>query len=152
MEAFMSTLPEPMQINGTFVFVLVTLIVLFLLVKKFYVDAYTNIMEKRHDIIDGAERKYMDVEVLYSEKMDYFEKELKKARANAGALRERLVAEARSEKEMIVTGARKQALDQKEKTVTELSEVMNTEKAAAANYVDNLAQQIAEQMLGRGVS
>ena len=113
MEAFMSTLPEPMQINGTFVFVLVTLIVLFLLVKKFYVDAYTNIMEKRHDIIDGAERKYMDVEVLYSEKMDYFEKELKKARANAGALRERLVAEARSEKEMIVTGARKQALDQK---------------------------------------
>ena len=152
MEQFMLTLPEPMRINSTFLFVLVVFIVLVVLLKRFYVDSYAGIMEKRQDIIEGAERKLKDVEALYVEKLAFFEAELKNARINANALRERLVGEARKERESIVTRARSRVQEQKARMEKETMEVIEKEKAAAGVLVNSLAEQIAESLVGRKIS
>ena len=149
MEQFMLTLPAPMRINSTFLFVLAVFIVLFFLLKRFYVDSYAGVMEKRQDIIEGAERKLKDVEALYVEKLAFFEAELKNARMNANALRERLVGDARKERESIVASARISAKEQRERVDTEALELIETEKAAAGALVNNLARQIAESLVGR---
>jgi len=152
MEQFMLTLPEPMRINSTFLFVLVVFIVLVVLLKRFYVDSYAGIMEKRQDIIEGAERKLKDVEALYVEKLAFFESELKSARMNANALRERLVGEARKERESIVTRARSRVQEQKARMEKETMGVIEKEKAAAGVLVNSLAEQIAESLVGRKIS
>ncbi|RLE18054.1 MAG: hypothetical protein DRJ14_04810 [Acidobacteria bacterium] len=152
MEQFMLTLPGPMRINSTFLFVLAVFIVLFVLLKRFYVDSYSDVMEKRQDIIEGAERKLKDVEALYVEKLAFFESELKNARMNANALRERLVGEALKERETVVSRARASAREQKARMEKETMEVIETEKAAAGAFVNNLAEQIAESLVGRKIS
>ncbi len=152
MEQFMLTLPGPMRINSTFLFVLAVFIVLFVLLKRFYVDSYSDVMEKRQDIIEGAERKLKDVEALYVEKLAFFESELKNARMNANALRERLVGEALKERETVVSRARASAKEQKARMEKETMEVIETEKAAAGAFVNNLAEQIAESLVGRKIS
>lgn len=152
MEQFMLTLPEPMRINSTFLFVLVMFILLVVLLKRFYVDSYAGVMEKRQDIIEGAERKLKDVEALYVEKLAFFESELKSARMNANALRERLVSEARKERESIVTRARASVQEQKAHMEKETLAVIETEKAAAGAFVNGLAEQIAESLVGRKIS
>ncbi|NOY22642.1 MAG: hypothetical protein GXO70_03900 [Acidobacteria bacterium] len=152
MEQFMLTLPEPMRINSTFLFVLAVFIVLFVLLKRFYVDSYEDVMEKRQDIIEGAERKLNDVEALYVEKLAFFESELKNARMNANALRERLVGEARKERESIVDHARAGTQEQKAHIEKETLEVIEKEKAAADTFVNDLAEQIAESLVGRKIS
>jgi F-type H+-transporting ATPase subunit b len=151
MEQFMLTLPEPMRINSTFLFVLVVFIVLVVLLKRFYVDSYAGVMEKRQDIIEGAERKLKDVEALYVEKLAFFEAELKNARMNANALRERLVGEARKERESIVTRARSRVQERKARMEKETMEVIEKEKAAAGLLVNSLAEQIAESLVGRKI-
>jgi len=148
----MLTLPGPMRINSTFLFVLAVFIVLFVLLKRFYVDSYSDVMEKRQDIIEGAERKLKDVEALYVEKLAFFESELKNARMNANALRERLVGEALKERETVVSRARASAREQKARMEKETMEVIETEKAAAGAFVNNLAEQIAESLVGRKIS
>lgn len=152
MEQFMLTLPEPMRINSTFLFVLIVFIILFVLLRRFYVDSYAGVMEKRQDIIEDAERKLKDVEALYVEKLDFFESELKTARINANALRERLVGDARKERESIVDHARASTQEQKSRMEKEIREVIETEKAAAGAFVNNLAEQIAESLVGRKIS
>lgn len=152
MEQFMLTLPEPMRINSTFLFVLAVFILLIVLLKRFYVDSYAGIMEKRQDIIEGAERKLKDVEALYVEKLAFFESELKNARMNANALRERLVSEARKERESIVTRARAGVQEQKARMEKETLAVIETEKTAAGAFVNGLAEQIAESLVGRKIS
>jgi len=151
MEQFMLTLPEPMRINSTFLFVLVVFILLVVLLKRFYVDSYAGVMEKRQDIIEGAERKLKDVEALYVEKLAFFEAELKNARMNANALRERLVGEARKERESIVTRARSRVQEQKAQMEKDTVEVIEKEKAAAGLLVNSLADQIAESLVGRKI-
>ncbi len=151
MEQFMLTLPEPMRINSTFLFVLVVFILLVVLLKRFYVDSYAGVMEKRQDIIEGAERKLKDVEALYVEKLAFFEAELKNARMNANALRERLVGEARKERESIVTRARSRVQEQKAQMEKDTVEVIEKEKAAAGLLVNSLAEQIAESLVGRKI-
>ncbi|PJB77134.1 MAG: hypothetical protein CO090_09330 [Acidobacteria bacterium CG_4_9_14_3_um_filter_49_7] len=152
MEQFMLTLPEPMRINSTFLFVLVVFIVLVVLLKRFYVDSYAGVMEKRQDIIEGAERKLKDVEALYVEKLAFFEAELKNARMNANTLRERLVGDARKERESIVTRARSRVQEQKARMEKETLEVIEKEKAAAGVLVKSLAERIAESLVGRKIS
>ena len=152
MEQFMLTLPEPMRINSTFLFVLVVFILLFILLKRFYVDSYSDVMEKRQDIIEGAERKLKDVEALYVEKLAFFELELKNARMNANALRERFVGDARKERDSIVSHARASTQEQKERMEKETLEVIELEKVAAGAYVNKLAEQIAESLVGRKIS
>jgi len=148
----MLTLPEPMRINSTFLFVLVVFIVLVVLLKRFYVDSYAGVMEKRQDIIEGAERKLKDVEALYVEKLAFFEAELKNARMNANTLRERLVGDARKERESIVTRARSRVQEQKARMEKETLEVIEKEKAAAGVLVKSLAERIAESLVGRKIS
>ena len=152
MEQFMLTLPEPMRINSTFLFVLVVFIVLVVLLKRFYVDSYAGVMEKRQDIIEGAERKLKDVEALYVEKLAFFEAELKNARMNANTLRERQVGDARKERESIVTRARSRVQEQKARMEKETLEVIEKEKAAAGVLVKSLAERIAESLVGRKIS
>ena len=152
MEQLMLTLPEPMRINSTFLFVLAVFIVLFFLLKRFYVDSYAGVMEKRQDIIEGAERKFKDVEALYVEKLTFFESELKNARKNANALRERLVGEARKERESIVTRARESVQEQKVHVEMETRKSIEAEKAVAGSFVSSLAKQIAESLVGRKIS
>ncbi len=152
MEQFMLSLPGPMRINSTFLFVLIVFIVLFVLLKRFYVDSYSDVMEKRQDIIEGAERKLKDVEALYVEKLAFFESELKNARVNANALRERLVGEARREREVIVVHARSSAGEKKAQVEKEVLEIIEKEKVAAGAFVNNLAERIAESLVGRKIS
>jgi len=125
---------------------------LVVLLKRFYVDSYAGVMEKRQDIIEGAERKLKDVEALYVEKLAFFEAELKNARMNANTLRERLVGDARKERESIVTRARSRVQEQKARMEKETLEVIEKEKAAAGVLVKSLAERIAESLVGRKIS
>ncbi len=152
MEQFMLSLPEPMRINSTFLFVLAVFVILFFLLKRFYVDSYAGVMEKRQDIIEGAERKLKDVEALYVEKLAFFEAELRNARINANALRERLVGEARKERDSIVSHAREGIQKKKSKVEAEIRKEIDEEKASAAGLVDGLALRIAESLVGRKIS
>ena len=152
MEQFMLSLPEPMRINSTFLFVLAVFIVLFFLLKRFYVDSYAGVMEKRQDIIEGAERKLKDVEALYVEKLAFFETELRNARINANALRERLVGEARKDRDLILKNARSGVQEKKAAVEQEIRQEVDAEKAVAAGMVDMLARRIAESLLGRKMS
>ena len=152
MDAFLSMLPEPMRINGSFLYILFLFGFLFFLMKRFYVKLYAAVLEQREDTIEGAERKLNDVETLYLEKMSYIEAELKKARISANELRERLVVEARTERENLVSQARLSSQERKERTVEEVGQLMDQEKRAVSAYVDGLAEQITQQLLGRELS
>jgi len=149
MDQLMQTLPEPMQINGTFLYILVLFLCLFFILKKFYVESYAEVLERREDILEGAERKFHDVNTLFEEKTAHLEQELDRARANAAAVRERLVAEARAEREAMVSQARTLAQEQKAHREAELAEALNAEKQAAGGLVEELAARLSEQLVGR---
>ena len=148
----MKTLPEPMQINVTFVIVFSVFITLFWILKKFYVDVYAKVIGERENIIDGAEKRYNDVETTYREKLDYFEEELSKARKNAYALRERFIGDAESEKMKIISRARLQTKESAEKKDAEISEIIDNEKKLMDSHINSLAENIAEKLLGRKLS
>lgn len=152
MDAFLSMLPEPMRINGSFLYILFLFGFLFLLLKRFYVKSYAGVLEARERKIEGAEQKMNDAEAQYVEKLSHIEVELKKARVNAGELREKLVAEARAEREGIVSQARMDSQEQKERTVEQVEQAMQQERQAVSAYVDGLAAQVAQQLLGRKLS
>jgi len=152
MEEFMKTLPGPMQINQTFVLVFLLFITLYWLLRKFFVEDYSRVIEERNDIIEGAERKYSDAEVLFKEKLEYIEKEIAKARKNANSLRDRLVADAVAEKDRVVTGAKNSAKELVEKYELQLAKEIEEEKKKVEPYINNLANDIAQKMLGRKIS
>lgn len=149
MDQFMSLLPEPMQLNGTFLYILLIFLLLFFLLKKFYVDRYAEVLYRREDIIEGAQRKYSDVETLYASKLEEIEKQLKQARANANSLRERLISEARGEKDQLVSRARSSAQEQRDRAADQVAQTVEEQKQVLRSHVDELAADIAARLLNR---
>ncbi len=152
MDQFMSMLPEPMQLNSTFLYVLILFLLLFFLLRKFYVDRYAEVLYQREDFIEGAERKFSDVETLYARKLEEIERQLKQARANANSLRDRLISEARSEKDQLVSRARASSQEQRDRAADELAETVEEQKNMLRAHVDELAHQIAGRLLNRELS
>lgn len=152
MDQFMSMLPEPMQLNSTFLYVMILFLLLFFLLRKFYVDRYAEVLYQREDLIEGAQRKFNDVEALYARKLEEIETQLKQARANANSLRDRLISEARSEKDQLVGRARSGAQEQRERAAGELAETVEEQKEILRTHVDELAQRIAVGLLNRELS
>ncbi len=141
-----------MQLNSTFLYVMILFLLLFLLLRKFYVDRYAEVLYQREDLIEGAQRKFNDVEALYERKLEEIETQLKQARANANALRDRLISEARNEKDQLVGRARSGAQEQRERAAGELTETVEEQKEILRTHVDALAQQIASGLLNRELS
>jgi len=151
MEEFMRTLPEPMQINLTFVFIFLLFVTLYWLLRKFFVEDYSRVIEERSDIIENAERKFSDAEILFIEKLEYIDAEIAKARKNANMLRDRLVADAVVEKDRVVFGARSNAKESVEKFDLKLAEDIDDEKKKVKPQIDTLVDSIVFKMLGRNI-
>ncbi|BBB32522.1 F-type H+-transporting ATPase subunit b [Thermotomaculum hydrothermale] len=149
MESFMKTLPGPMQINESIIVIAVIFILLYLILKKFYIKPYLFILEERENRIVGAENRFKEVEDYYREKIKQYEDEIKKARVNANALREKLVNEAKKEREKIVNTAKMQAHEVIEKSARELDSALKKELKEAENYVEVIAKMIVEKIIGR---
>ncbi len=145
----MKTLPGPMQINESIVVIAILFLVLYFLLKKFYVKPYLSIIEEREGIIVGAENRFKEVEDYYREKMKQYEEEIKKARINANAVREKLINEAKKEREKIVNTAKMQTQEVIEKSHREIENSLQQELKKAENYIDTIAKMIVEKILGR---
>ncbi len=145
----MKTLPEPMQINETLIYIAVIFIVLYFILKKFYVNPFWNILSERERKIEGAENRFKEVEDYYREKMMQYEEEIRKARINANSLREKLIEEAKKEREAIVNTAKLNSRETVEKTENEIKKTLEEQLEEAKKYTETLSKLIAEKILGR---
>lgn len=145
----MKTLPEPMQINESFLIIFILFIILYLILKKFYVKPYLLVMEEREEKIKGALNRLKEVENHFREKELQYEKELQEARKKALALREKLLEEGKEEREKIVSSAKEYSKDIIEKTGKELEEAYSKELKNAEKHVEHIAKLIVKKILGR---
>lgn len=151
MEEFMKTLPAPMQINQTFILVFLLFITLYWLLRKFFVEDYSRVIDDRNDIIEGAERKHNDSEILFKEKLEYIDGEITKARKNANILRDRLVSDAVLEKDRVVLNAKSSAKELVEKYELKLMEEIATEKEKVGAQIESIANEIVTKLIGRNI-
>ena len=145
----MKTLPGPMQINDSFIIIAVLFLLLYFLLKRFYVKPYLFIIEEREDRISGAENRFKEVEDHYREKMGQYEEEIKKARINANVLREKIIEDAKREREKIVNTAQLQAQEIIVKSSQEIETSLKSELREAEKYVGSIAKIIVEKIIGR---
>ncbi len=145
----MKTLPGPMQINESLIIIAVIFIVLYFLLKKFYVKPYQFIIEERENKIKGAANRLKEVEDYYREKMTQYDEEIRKARINANALREKLIEEAKKERDHIVNTARLQAKEIVAKSSNEIEKSLKQELKEADKYVEQIAKIIVKKIIGR---
>ena len=141
----MSILPDPTQMALNMVPFLVAILGMYFIILKPLI-AY---LEERDSAIAGGLAEAEEIETRISEKMEAYEIELGKARAEVATLRNDQRAEAQQAYDGVLAEARSAA----EAEVDEAIAQIEATRSAAAQTLEasstELAQQVASQVLGR---
>ena len=139
------------DIDATFLVQLVLFVGFVLLLKPILLDPMLKLFEEREKRIDGAKAQARKIDEKSAGALAKYEAEMNKARAAAGAERDRIRAEGIKREQEILGAVRATAA----KTVDEgkRSVQAEAEKARAALRADagNMARDLASRVLGREV-
>ncbi len=140
------------DLDGTIVFQLVTFVLVFLVLSTFVFKPMLALFDAREKAIDGAKVSAKNLEKDADAALAKFEAEVKAAKVEASAERDRLRADGQRLERELVAGAREIA----DKALAEATKTMNDEAAAVRvamrTNVPVIAAQIAEKLLGRKAS
>lgn len=140
------------DLDGTIVFQLVTFVLVFLVLSTFVFKPMLALFDAREKAIDGAKASAKNLEKDADAALEKFEAEVKAAKIEATAERDRLRADGQRLERDLVAGARASA----DKALADATKTMNEEAAAVRvamrTNVPVIAAQIAEKLLGRKAS
>jgi F-type H+-transporting ATPase subunit b len=143
--------PINVDIDLTFVVQLVLFVVFTLLLKPILLDPMLKLFEEREKRIDGAKAQARRIDEKSAGALAKYEAEMNKARAAAGAERDRIRAEGiKREQEILaaVRAATAKTVDEGKRSVQAAAEKARTALRAEAG---NMARDLATRVLGREV-
>ncbi len=137
-----------MEFNGTFFATIITFIVFVFIMNKILYAPILGIMEQRESVINGnykiADENNTKVKILSEEK----EEKLDNAKVEARDNYLRTLKEYKSKKSDIISDAQNSAIENIEKANTELDNLSNEVKNGLKGYMNDLAEDIVEKVIG----
>lgn len=146
--ADISFIPNPVVVGLQTVPFLLTLGGLHVLIFK----PMLEYLEGRDDAIDGAGGRAKELEEQLSAKTEEYEKKLHDAKVSITELRAEARERAMEEAEVIVSAARKETEAELEQALTRISAESAAARGALASTSQQLADEIAAQVLGRAAA
>ena len=137
-----------MEFNGTFFATIITFIVFVFIMNKILYAPILGIMEQRESVINGnykiADENNTKVKILSEEK----EEKLDNAKVEARDNYLRTIKEYKSKKSDIISDAQNSSIENIEKANTELDNLSNEVKNGLKGYMNDLAEDIVEKVIG----
>lgn len=138
-----------LKIDSNLIFIIINIIVLYLILKKFLFGPITAVMEKRKQLIEGgladARKTQADAAALKSQ----YEKALNSAEETSRQILEESRKKAKEESSRILAEADRQAKAALEKNQKELLNQKQQMLGEMKDQVAELAMQAADKVLGR---
>jgi F-type H+-transporting ATPase subunit b len=141
----MNIIPDPLQVVLNMLPFLVTIVGMYLIILKPMVDY----LLERTEAIQGGHDEAARIEVEISSRMSEYELQLAQAREEVVALRAAKRAEAQSEYDQVINKARTEAEAQIASAVGEIGVAQNAASTQLKVMSGEIADKIANQVLGR---
>lgn len=140
------------DLDGTYFLQLAIFFALFAILHGLLFKPVLAVLDERDEAIDGARRAARELEARAEEKLETFEAEMKKVRAEAAAERERLRQDGLALERELLARSRAEAEEILESGRAELGRRAAEVRRALAEMVPTLASEIADRLLGRRAS
>ena len=123
----------------------------FLMLRALIFRPVIDLMDAREEAIDGAREEAKALQKEAAAKLDAFEKEMSKVKAEAAVERDRLRAEGLRLERSLIERVRGDTEALVQKAEGEMADEAKKARAQIASATPTLAKQIAERLLGREV-
>lgn len=139
------------DVDATFLVQLVLFVLLTLILKPVLFDPMLKLFAERERRIDGAKLEARKMDEKSATALSKYEAEMAKARAAAGADRDKIRAEAVKREQEILAAVRASAQQVLDDGKRAIHEEANRARTALRNDAGNMARELASRVLGREV-
>jgi len=141
-----------LDVDATLLIYVVVFFVLFFILRQLVFRPMMALFDAREAAIDGAKQEARDLEKSAEEKLAAFEDEMAKVRTEVGADREKMKAAARQTERQLIEKVRAETDALVAEADAELEKEATRIRGEIAVTSPRLAKEIAEKLLGRGVT
>ncbi len=141
-----------MQIDGTFIFVVISFLIFLLIIKAILFNPITKVIDERNSFY--AKNSKMEAESKEKSRilLDEKEKALKSSRIEASNIIKKTTQEAKEQSALKIKQAKQEATMLLDKNKTQLDELSKNAKNEAKKEINLIVQSMVSRVLGEQVS
>lgn len=140
------------ELNFTLIFQLAIVFFLMVVLSKMVFKPFLGVLQGRRDWVEGAERKARELQQRTEELMEQYRESMAAAQAQGANIREEIRKESLAREMEILQRAMEGANGFLGEMKSEIQQETQTARASLRMHAKNLSREIAEKILGRGLT